>query len=106
MKQLNKETERAKQMIQNYRMYYNSNSKRHLYDLYKNPSWNKVNAHQWCEDLKEKYEGYNGIVLGGNSSYFSYGFLFDRITENEKITYLCYVTYANTYEIEYKRVTL
>ena len=102
MTELNKETKKAKQLINQYNYYKNDNYNRNIYDLYKNPSYAKLRACMYCEDLQKKYEGYSGLVLGGNCSYFSYGFLFDEYTSEGIKTYLCYLTYANDYKIEYE----
>lgn len=57
-----------------YADYQNSN-KYNLSDCYKNASYYKQNAMNYCRKLKYKYNGFYGKIIGFNCMQFSYGFI-------------------------------
>lgn len=90
---LNKNTKKAKAMIQ----AYNNASYCSVEHLYKNPSYFKTRAEAYILAQMHKKNGYDYRVTGGNFSTFScaYRFMLDDNTE-----FLCYETAYNTYLIE------
>ena len=93
---LNKNTKKAKTLI-NSQNYYND--KYESYDIltfYKRPSLNKIKAWQLCKKLASKNNGNDLHICGGNYSVFSAGFM---VVENDK-KYLIYITRNNQYKIE------
>lgn len=93
---LNKNTKKAKALIDNYRYY---SGKQESYDIlifYQKPSLNKIKAWQFCKELTSKNNGNDLHICGGNSSTFSAGF---TMVENNK-KYLIYITRDNQYKIE------
>ena len=59
-----------------------------LNDLYKNASYYKQQAYNYCRDLYRKLNGYDFKIIGGNCMTFSVGFKF---IEND-IEYFAYIT--------------
>lgn len=93
---LNKNTKKAKSFIDSYRY---TSGKYESYDIltfYQKPSYNKIKAWKYCEELATKNNGNDLHICGGNSSVFSVGF---TMVENDK-KYLVYVTRDNQYKIE------
>ena len=93
---LNKNTKKAKALIDRYHYY---NGKYESYDIltfYKKPSFNKIKAWQFCKELTSKNNGNDLHICGGNPSFFSAGFM---MVENDK-KYLIYITRDNRYKIE------
>ena len=71
-----------------YNNYLRSNNGSNLYYCYDKPSYNKVRAMQYCEDLMNEYNGTNLAIIGYNTTQFSVGFLFDKDGKN----YFAYIT--------------
>ena len=93
---LNKNTKKAKALINSYRY---SSGKHESYDIltfYKKPSLNKIKAWQLCTELASENNGNDLHICGGNSLFFSAGF---TMVENDK-KYLIYITRDNKYKIE------
>lgn len=63
-----------KQIKQAYQNYLNSNATA-LHKVYKNWSSKKDDAWQYCEPIKEKYNGKDMKIVGYNDNYFSVGFI-------------------------------
>ena len=96
LKTLNKSTKKAQGFIRSYNYYFSKPSSCNIETYYKNPSYNKVKAWRYCKELCNKYNGSGLYVTGGNSSYFSAGFTFNK----DGKSYLCYITYSSNYCIE------
>ena len=89
---LNNTTEKAKRWIDSYnRADYCS-----VESFYNRPSYNKIRAENECIDRMNSINGhrYRYRVLGGNSSFFTCGYL----SEDSKTLYI--ETACRTYEIE------
>lgn len=96
MTTLNKNTKKAIRMIHNYNYYSGKSSSYDIETFYQRPSYNKIKAWRTCKKQCQEKSGYGLCITGGNSSYFSAGFIF----ENDGKKYLQYITYANNYCIE------
>ena len=94
----NKNTKKAQSMIKAYNFYKNKNNGDSLYQIYKNYSYNKEKALNYCKMLKHDLNGFASCFCGHNYDYFTYAFLFNK----DNKTYLAYITYANNYMIEYE----
>lgn len=92
LKTLNKNTKKAQGFIRSF----NKASSDDIKTFYKNPSSSKINAWCYCKDLCAKYNGSGLYVTGGNSSFFSAGFTFNKAGKK----YLCYITSKTNYCIE------
>ena len=77
-----------KQMQSVYKHYLRSINGSDLYDCYHKPSYNKMLAMEYCEDLCNKYNGTDLTIIGYNSMQFSVGFLFYKDGKN----YFAYIT--------------
>lgn len=87
---LNKTTAKAEGWI---RGYFNS----HFYGVeqfYNRPSYNKIRAERDCIDRMNSINGRGYKVLGGNSSFFTCGYL----SEDENTLYI--ETHCNIFEID------
>lgn len=86
---LNKNTEKARRWIDSY-------FKSHYFGIeqfYKNPSCNKVRAERDCINRMLSINGTGYKVLGGNSSFFTCGYM-DKVQNTLYIETAC-----NTFEI-------
>lgn len=89
MTKLNNTTQRAKNWIDSYnRADYTS-----VEQFYSRPSYNKIRAENYCLDHMREVNGYGYRVLGGNSSFFTCGYL----SEDGNTLYI--ETHCNTFEI-------
>ena len=70
-----------------YERYLDSSSIS-LYDVYKQPSINKMYAFEYCKTLMNDFDGTDLRVIGANTMQFSAGFVFEK--ENDK--YFMYIT--------------
>lgn len=95
MIQLNKNTQRAASVI---RAYQGSTSTS-LYDVYKNPSWNKEQAFYYCKDLKAAKRGSNMKIISHNDNVFSVGFTFNKVIKGITRKCLMYITKSFNYFI-------
>ena len=86
---LNRETERAKRWINSYNKSYFYSVKQ----FYCNPSQFKINAEMDCINRMVKMDGKNYRVLGGNSSFFTCGYM----SKNEDTLFI--ETHCNTFAI-------
>ena len=86
--QIMKEVKLNKQMQSVYKHYLRSINGSDLYDCYHKPSYNKMLAMEYCEDLCNKYDGTDLTIIGYNSMQFSVGFLFYKDGKN----YFAYIT--------------
>ena len=93
---LNKNTKKAKALINSYHYYSSKHESYDILTFYKKPSFNKIKAWQFCIKLASKNNGNDLHICGGNSSVFSAGF---TMVENNK-KYLIYITRDNQYKIE------
>lgn len=86
---LNRTTKRAENWIEGYfRSCYYS-----IDDFYNRPSYNKIRVEKECINRMLSINGKGYKVLGGNSSFFTCGYL----SEDEKTLYI--ETACNTFEI-------
>ena len=88
MIKLNKNTNKAKNFM---RAYINSTNHR-LDDCYKNYSYAKASAFDYCINKQNKMEGRIGRIIGYNIFFFSYAFVTD--------TSLIVICPTNEYEIQ------
>ena len=93
---LNKNTKKAKALINNYHYYSGKYESYDIFNFYKKPSFNKIKAWQFCKELTSKNNSNDLHICGGNSEFFSAGF---TMIENDK-KYLIYITRDNQYKIE------
>lgn len=86
---LNKNTQKAENWIKTYFMshYFSVNQ------FYSNPSCNKVRAERDCINRMIELEGTGYKVLGGNSMFFTCGYM----DKSENTLYI--ETHCNTYKI-------
>lgn len=96
MLEINKNTKKAIQMINAYRWAV-KRGYRYLEQCYKSNSSAKDRAFIYCENLKEKFKGFDSYIISYNSMIFTYGFLSTQ--ENGKYT-LYYITPSNDYCIK------
>ena len=64
----------AKVIKNAYNAYLNSNDCT-LFDCYKNASYYKQRAYDYCLSLVQKYNGQAWCITGYNSQVFSFGFI-------------------------------
>ena len=95
MATLNRNTKKAMSFINSYEYYSKKSTSYDIETFYKNSSYNKIRAWETCKKQCQEKHGYGLCITGGNSSYFSAGFIF----ENNGKKYLQYITYANDYII-------
>ena len=88
MTQLNKNTQKAQAFINNF----NRSSMTDLYDLYNNPSGEKLYAERCIREEMVEAGGYLFTITGGNSSFFACAY---RLGND-----LIYHTHANKYLIK------
>lgn len=93
MEKLNKNTQKAKQFIENYKRAKNNGN---LFDVYKNNSCKKYLAIMRCKDICQAYNGKNPKITSYNTFVFTYAF----IVENDIQKQLVYITPNNEYIIE------
>ena len=93
MTKLNKNTKKAKQLIDNYERATNNGE---LYQVYNNYSCYKERAINYCKTLQKTNNGKNGKITSFNSQIFTYAF----VSENDNKTTLYYITPNNEYIIE------
>ena len=93
---LNKNTKKAKTLIDSYHYYGGKYESYDILTFYKKPSLNKIKAWKLCKKLASKNNGNDLHICGGNSSAFSAGF---TMVKNDK-KYLIYITRDNKYKIE------
>ena len=93
---LNKNTKKAKTLINSYNYYHRKYESYDILTFYQRPSSNKIKAWQQCKKLASKNNGNDLHICGGNSLFFSAGF---TVVENDK-KYLIYITRDNRYKIE------
>ena len=86
---LNRNNARAESWVKNY---FNS-SYYGVEQFYNRPSYNKIRAEKECINRMLEVNGKGYKVLGGNSSFFTCGYLSD----DEKTLYI--ETHCNTFEI-------
>lgn len=67
-----------KQMQNAYKRYLTSRYYNNLYNCYNNPSYNKVRALEYCNELCNELNGYNLKIIGYNCTQFSVGFTFEQ----------------------------
>lgn len=86
---LNKNTQKAENWIKTYFMshYFSVNQ------FYSNPSYNKVQAERDCINRMVELNGTGYKVLGGNSMFFTCGYM----DKSENTLYI--ETHCNTYKI-------
>lgn len=86
---LNNTTKKASNWIGSYNRanYYS------VEDFYKNPSCNKIRAERYCLDRMNEINGHGYRILGGNSSFFTCGYM----SQDNKTLYI--ETACNTFEI-------
>ena len=89
MTKLKRNTQKARRFIKDYWTSSNYN----LDDCYNNYSYAKQNAFDYCISKMQKMGGYDGRIIGYNTSFFSYAFM----TEDNKLIVICPV---NEYEIQ------
>lgn len=65
-----------KQMQQTYKHYLNSRYYNNLYNCYAKPSYHKIKALEYCNELCKKLNGYNLKIISYNCMKFSVGFQF------------------------------
>lgn len=75
---------------------YKRKDQKNIWQVYKNPSYNKVRAWLWCEDFCKKYKGEGLSVINFNTCFFSIGFTY---TEDNK-KYFVYHTAYKTEKME------
>ena len=78
-----------------YQTLYNKCNLKTITQYYKYPSDAKIQAWEYCVDLKEKLYGRNLTVISGNSHIFTAGFTFDRLAQNKE--YFAYITKSYDY---------
>ena len=93
---LNKNTKKAKTLVNSYHYYSGKYESYDILTFYKKPSVNKIKAWQLCQKLASKNNSNDLHICGGSSSFFSAGF---TMVENDK-KYLIYITRDNRYKIE------
>lgn len=89
MIRLNKDTQKAKRFIREYR---NSNCTT-LRDCYNNYSYAKQKAFDYCINKMEKMGGKYGCIIGYNCCFFTFAF-----EVNDKLIVICP---TNEYEIQF-----
>ena len=89
MIKLNKETQKAKRFIREYR---NSNKVR-LEDCYNNYSYAKDRAFDYCINKMQEMGGSGGFIIGYNTCFFSFAFVV-----NDRLIVICP---TNEYEIQF-----
>ena len=77
-----------KQMQSAYKRYLTSKYYNNLYNCYTNPSYNKVKALEYCNQLRNSKNGFDLKIIGYNCMQFSVGFQF---IENNKLCF-AYIT--------------
>ena len=55
---------------------YNNSTAKSLYEIYKNPSYNKRRAAEYWERIREQYNGFEMRYKKDTSEFFQCGFLF------------------------------
>ena len=93
---LNKNTKKAKALINSYHYHSGKYESYDILTFYKKPSLNKIKAWHFCKELASKNNGNDLHICGGTSAFFSAGF---TMVENDK-KYLIYTTRDNQYKIE------
>ena len=88
MKELNRNTKLAKELISNYM----NSTKYSLYNCYVKPSKNKRDEYQECIDIMNKMNGKNKRIPTYNRYYFSFAFIADN--------QLIYITKTQIYAID------
>ena len=96
MVEINKNTKKAHKIVNDYRYAINRGF-RYLEQCYKSNSSAKDRAFIYCENQKEKYNGFNACIISYNSCFFTYGFLSSQ--DNGKFT-LHYITAYHDYCIK------
>lgn len=79
---------RANKQLKNVYRSYERSDYYTLNDLYKNASYYKQKAYNYCRDLYRQLNGFDFKIIGGNCMTFSVGFKF---YEDNK-TYFAYIT--------------
>lgn len=92
LKELNKNTSKAQQYINNY----NYASGVNLRDVYGSYSDAKQNAFNYCFDIYTKLKGYQRRIATYNKNVFTFAFEFDF----DGAKYLCYITPSQDYKIK------
>lgn len=93
---INKNTKKAKTIINAYNYYKGATSGASLYEIYNNFSYNKYNALKYCHNLQSDLHGFGACFGGHNCFSFVYYFLFNQ--DGKK--YLAYITKDNNYFVE------
>lgn len=62
--------------FEKYRNKLKTSNLQCINDFYKSPSQAKLDAWEYCRELKNKYNGINLTVISGNSHLFTAGFMF------------------------------
>lgn len=68
-----------------------------LKDVYKKPSYNKIEAYNWCINYMEEFNGYNGHITSANQQVFSFSF---NYKDEDGIEHIMYLTRDNNYDIK------
>ena len=76
-----------------YRRYIKTNNNGELWSVYESFSQAKRNALAYCKDLQADCEGYHGRIVSKCTSYFTYGFIFERMGQ----AYFAIITPAHNY---------
>ena len=87
---------KANQIINSYKWGL-KRGYRYLNQCYKSNSSAKDRAFIYCENLKQKYNGFNSCIISYNLMIFTYGFISNQ--ENGKYT-LYYITPSTDYYIK------
>lgn len=86
----------TKQQLKGVYKRYRDIPEQGIYDVYKNPSDNKINAYYRCVSDMNQHCGRNGSIVSYNCMHFTYGYITD-----EGFTY---ITYANSYFISWEDI--
>lgn len=93
---INKGTQRARRIVESYRITLARYGARSLHEAYASCSGAKEEAWSYCCRLCTEYEGKGLAVIGAGTYQFSAGFTF----EEGGARFLCFITKCGDYRIE------
>lgn len=96
--QINRNTKKAQQLINTYSYALHNTDNTTIYDIYKQPSNDKIEAYKDCEYWTRYYKGKNTRYYSHNSFTFVCGFTYT----NDFARYLVVITHKNNYRIKLK----
>lgn len=92
-------TKKARGFIDSYNRALKNTDNYDIFTFYGKPSYNKIRAWNYWKNIcyceNEDINGAGLVITGGNSSFFSIGFIY----ADDLHKYLVYVTASNNYRI-------